>query len=103
MLSVRPAIFTRSLPMKSQRFRRRRILSKFFGKFDAEWRAISGEFSEKGAKIRSAQRVCPVLSAIGGFCLARIPGPGCDRNLDFEQNRPNQNDWDFMDRLLAPI
>jgi len=76
-------------------------LSRFFGKFDAEWLAISGKLSEKGAKIRSASRVWPVLPAFGGFCLARTPGPGCDRNLDFEQNRQNQNDWDFMDRLLT--
>ncbi len=76
-------------------------MSNFVRKVDAEWPAISGEFSGKGAKIRPALRVMPILPAIGGLVLAKAPGLYCERDLDIEQNGQNQNHQDFSVRLLG--
>jgi hypothetical protein len=82
-------------------------LSNFFKEFTiciwAEWLAISGEFLEKGAKIRPAPYrlggVWSILPAIGGLFLAKATSLGGERYLDFEQNGPNQNHQDFPFRL----
>ena len=71
--------------------------------FDAEWLVISGEFLEKGAKIRPAPLyylgVWSILPAIGGLFLAKATSLGRERHLDFEQKGPNQNHQDFPFRL----
>ncbi len=69
--------------------------------FDAEWLAISGELSAKGAKIRPALRVLSILPAIGGLVLAKATSLCGGRDLDIEQNGQNQNHQDFSVRLLS--
>ncbi len=80
-------------------------MSNFFKEFDAEWLAISGEFLEKGAKIRPTPNVGfegfgPFCRLLRGLFLAKATSLGGERYLDFEQNGPNQNHQDFPFRLL---